>query len=51
MLRQKKKTPTEFLKLNARVLNTLIRVKYECLQSQKKIFQGFTKTDHQDDSD
>ena len=32
----KKKPLTEFLKLNVRVLNTLSRAKYECLQSQKK---------------
>ena len=33
--KEAKKTPTEFLKQNVRVLNTLIRAKYECLPSQK----------------
>ena len=31
---KRKKTLTKFLKLNVRMLNTLSRVKYECLQSQ-----------------
>ena len=35
----KEKTLTEFLKLNLRVLNTLSRMKYECLRNQKKIYQ------------
>ena len=34
---QKKKIPTEFLKLNVRLLNTLSKAKYELLQSEKDI--------------
>ena len=34
---QKKKKPTEFFKLNVRILNTVGKGKYKCLQSQKKI--------------
>ena len=33
---QKKKTPTEFPKLNIKVFNTLSRVIYKRLESQKK---------------
>ena len=36
MSNQKKKSPTEFLKLNVKVLNIRSSAKYKCLQSQKK---------------
>ena len=39
---QKKKTPTEFPKLNVKVLNTPNRAKYKYLQSQKKVYPVFT---------
>ena len=38
---QMEKTPTEFLKLNVRELNTLRTVKYKYIQSQKKKLPTF----------
>ena len=34
--KKKKKAPTELIKQNIRVLNTLSRAKYEYIHSQKK---------------
>ena len=45
MQKPEEKITDRISKLNIRVLNTLSRVQYECLQSQKKIYLGFTLTD------